>query len=228
MLFSVLRNAALSGGEKLTYLLILVFCVLLSLTVHELCHGLAAYWMGDKTAKYFGRLSLNPLHHMEPFGALCLFLFGFGWAKPVPVDSRNFKNPKAGMVLTSLAGPLSNFLLAFLAHLGATLLLRMTFTSEVSVGFRLATICYVLCQYLAMMNLGLGVFNLIPIPPLDGSKVLGAVLPGRWYFRLMQYERYGFILLILFINLPIFNQLLYMMEDGILTFYDFIIGFLIG
>lgn len=228
MLFSVLRNTALSGGEKLTYLLILVFCVFLSLTVHELFHGLAAYWMGDKTAKYFGRLSLNPLQHMEPFGALCLFLFGFGWAKPVPVDSRNFKNPKAGMVLTSLAGPFSNFLLAFLAHLGATLLLGMTFTSEVSAGFRLATICYILCQYFAAINLGLGIFNLIPIPPLDGSKVLSAVLPARWYFKLMQYERYGFIILIIFINLPFFNQLLYAIENGILGFYDVIIGFLIG
>ena len=228
MLFSVLRNTALSGGEKLCYLLILVFCVLLSLTVHELCHGLAAYWMGDKTAKYFGRLSLNPLHHMEPFGALCLFLFGFGWAKPVPVDARNFKNPKAGMVVTSLAGPFSNFLLAFLAHLGATLLLGMSFESGVSVGFRLATICYILCQYLAMMNLGLGIFNLIPIPPLDGSKVLSAILPARWYFKLMQYERYGFILLILFINLPLFNEILFAIENGILGFYDVIIRFLIG
>lgn len=227
MLFSVLRNTALSGSEKLIHLLILVFCVLLSLTVHELCHGLAAYGMGDKTAKYFGRLSLNPLHHMEPFGALCLFLFGFGWAKPVPVNAGNFKNPKAGMVVTSLAGPFSNFLLAFLAYLSATILGNMDFASDASFGFRLALICYMICDYLVLINLGLGIFNLIPIPPLDGSKVLNAILPARWYFRMMQYERYGFILLIILINLPFFNGLLYTFEHWILRFYNLVIGFLI-
>ncbi|MBQ4145120.1 MAG: site-2 protease family protein, partial [Clostridia bacterium] len=106
MLFSLLNNPALNFGEKLLYILIILFCVLMSLSVHELSHGLMAYWMGDRTARRSGRLSLNPLHHMDPFGALCLFLFGFGWAKPVPVNPWNFNNKKGGMILTSLAGPL--------------------------------------------------------------------------------------------------------------------------
>ena len=94
MLFRILNQTSLSFGQKLTYILILAFCVLFSLSVHEFSHGVAAYAVGDKTAKYSGRLSLNPLAHMDPFGAICLFLFGFGWAKPVPVNPWNFKNKK--------------------------------------------------------------------------------------------------------------------------------------
>ena len=226
MLFSVLRSGG-SFSEMLLTILILAFCVLLSLTVHELCHGLAAYWMGDKTAKQSGRLSMNPLHHLEPMGALCLFLFGFGWARPVPVNPWNFKHKKVGMVLTSLAGPFSNFLLAFLAQVGASFLLNMTFASDTSATFRLATVCYILCQYLVTINLGLGLFNLIPIPPLDGSKVLNSILPARIYFKLMEYERYGFIILIILINLPFFNQFLYFCEDGILSLFNNIISLFI-
>lgn len=226
MLFSVLRSGG-SFSQMLLTILILAFCVLLSLTVHELCHGLAAYWMGDKTAKQSGRLSMNPLHHLEPMGALCLFLFGFGWARPVPVNPWNFKHKKVGMVLTSLAGPFSNFLLAFLAQVGASFLLNMTFLSDTSASFRLATVCYILCQYLVTINLGLGLFNLIPIPPLDGSKALNAVLPARIYFKLMEYERYGFIILIILINLPFFNQFLYFCEDGILSLFNSIISLFI-
>lgn len=228
MLFSVLRNGNLNGVEKLLYLLILVFCVLLSLTVHELCHGLAAYWMGDKTAKSSGRLSMNPLHHLEPMGALCLFLFGFGWARPVPVNPWNFKHKKAGMVLTSLAGPISNFLLAFVAQLGTVLLFQVLYTTgEVTVGYRLAEVCHMICYYLVVINLGLGIFNLIPVPPLDGSKVLTAILPARLYFWLMQWERYGFIILIILINLPFFNSFLYSCENVILSFYNLLIGVLL-
>ena len=135
MLLSLLRDGSLSGGEKLLYILVIAFCVLLSLSVHELSHGLVAYWMGDKTAKYSGRLSLNPLHHLDPFGAICLFLFGFGWAKPVPVNPWNFNSKKGGMVLTSLGGPLSNFLMAFLAEIGVVALGSMTFASNAGFPF---------------------------------------------------------------------------------------------
>lgn len=225
MLFSILRNSALAPGEKLLYLLIILFCVLLSLSVHELAHGLSAYWMGDRTAQSSGRLSLNPLHHMDPIGALCLFLFGFGWAKPVPVNPWNFKNKKLGMVLTSLAGPISNFLLAFLAQLILAILLQTpSVVTMGTLGFQVASVSAILLQYLVMINLGLGLFNLIPIPPLDGSKVLTAILPTRIYFKLMEYERYSFILLLILINLPIFNSLLYLAEDGILTFFNSIIS----
>lgn len=224
MLLSLLRDPSMSGGEKLLYALVIAFCVLLSLSVHELSHGLAAYWMGDKTAKYSGRLSLNPLHHLDPIGAICLFLFGFGWAKPVPVNPWNFNNKKGGMVLTSLAGPISNFLLAFIAQLGVTILGGISFSSSASFSFQLASLAYMLCSYMVTVNLGLGLFNLIPIPPLDGSKVLNAVLPARIYFKIMEYERFGFLALILLINLPIFNRLLFGCETAILNFYNMIIG----
>lgn len=226
MLFRILNQSSLSMGQKLTYILILAFCVLFSLSVHEFSHGLAAYAVGDKTAKYSGRLSLNPLAHLDPFGAICLFLFGFGWAKPVPVNPWNFKNKKGGMILTALAGPFSNFLLAFIAMVIYTLLGGLRFSSA-SFGFTLASVFYELAYYMIMINLGLGLFNLIPVPPLDGSKVLTAILPERTYFKLMDYERYGFIILIILINTPIFNSLLNMCQSAVIDFYSNIIGLFI-
>lgn len=226
MLFRILNQSSLSMGQKLTYILILAFCVLFSLSVHEFSHGLAAYAVGDKTAKYSGRLSLNPLAHLDPFGAICLFLFGFGWAKPVPVNPWNFKNKKGGMILTALAGPFSNFLLAFIAMVIYTLLGGLRFSSA-SFGFTLASVFYELAYYMIMINLGLGLFNLIPIPPLDGSKVLTAILPERTYFKLMDYERYGFIILIILINTPIFNSLLNVCQSAVISFYADIIGLFI-
>ena len=222
MLLSILRGSG-SPMEKLLMVLISVFCVLLSLSVHEVGHGLAAYALGDRTAQSRGRLSLNPVHHIDPIGGICLLLFGFGWARPVPVNPYNFKNQKSGMVLTSLAGPLTNFVLAFIAEFGVVVLGGMTFKSQ-GFGFDLASVVYTIFLYMVYMNLGLGLFNLIPIPPLDGSKVLGAVLPTDKYFRYMQYERYGFIILILLMNFGIFNSFLSLCESGIMSFYDMIIG----
>ncbi len=226
-LLSLLSNPEMSMGEKLVVGLAIAFAVLLSLSVHELSHGLAAYWMGDETAKYSGRLSLNPIHHMDPIGALCLFLFGFGWAKPVPVNARNFNSKKGGMVLTALAGPVSNFLLAFLAQIGVVLLGNMTFVSSTQFSYMIVVVGFIICQYLVYINLGLGLFNLIPIPPLDGSKILNAILPQRLYFKIMEYERYGFILLVILINLPIFDQFLFGAESAIMDFYNTIIGWFI-
>ena len=226
MLFRILNQSSLSMGQKMTYILILAFCVLFSLSVHEFSHGLAAYAVGDKTAKYSGRLSLNPLAHLDPFGAICLFLFGFGWAKPVPVNPWNFKNKKGGMILTALAGPFSNFLLAFIAMVIYTLLGGLRFSSA-SFGFTLASVFYELAYYMIMINLGLGLFNLSPSPPLDGSKVLTAILPERTYFKLMDYERYGFIILIILINTPIFNSFLNVCQSAVISFYADIIGLFI-
>lgn len=225
----MLRTILGMGGtwsEKLLYVLISLFCVLFSLTIHEFGHGLMAYAMGDKTAKSSGRLSLNPMDHLDPIGALCLFLFGFGWAKPVPVNPYNFKRQKGGMVLTSLAGPFMNFIVAFIATFIMTLLGSITFHSQ-GIGFGIAGVFYNMCYYLTVMNLGLGIFNLIPIPPLDGSKVLGAILPSELYFGYMRYERYGFIILILLINLPIFDTFLTTCLSGIMTFYEAVIGLII-
>ncbi len=223
MLLSLLGNTSLSVREKLIYILVMVFCVLLSLSVHEMSHGLAAYAIGDRTASSTGRLSLNPLHHLDPFGALCLFLFGFGWAKPVPINPWNFRHKKGGMAFTALAGPLSNFILAFIAEIFVVVLGRMSFKSSASFAFNLASVCYIISTYMVTVNLGLGLFNLIPIPPLDGSKILNALLPQRIYFKIMEYEKYGFLILIILINLPGFNTFLYLCRQAVQNFYDIII-----
>jgi Zn-dependent proteases len=168
-----------------------VAAVFLCLTIHETCHGLMACALGDPTAKRMHRLSLNPLRHIDWFGLLMMFVCGFGWAKPVPVDMRYFKNPKRGMALTALAGPASNFLLAILLLFickGIYLYCRATTVWTTLFSFSLMT---------AVLSVGLGLFNLVPIPPLDGSKILAAALPDRAYVQLMRYERYGMILLIL-------------------------------
>ena len=165
--------------------------VFLCLTVHETCHGLAAYALGDPTAKSMHRLSLNPLRHIDWVGLAMMLVAGFGWAKPVPVDPRYFKKPKQGMALTALAGPVSNFLLALLALLaGKVIYLYAPYSAAWDAVFSF-------CLYsLAPLSIGLGLFNLLPIPPLDGSKVLGALLPDRAYFTLMRYERYGMLVLL--------------------------------
>lgn len=165
--------------------------VLLCLTVHELCHGLAALSLGDPTAKSMDRLSLNPLRHIDWLGLLMMFTVGFGWAKPVPVDPRYFKDPKKGMALTALAGPVSNFMLAFsLVLISKGIYLYADYT-PVWNGI------YNFLHLTAILSIGLGLFNLLPIPPLDGAKVLGGLLPDRTYFALMRYERYGMLLLLL-------------------------------
>lgn len=169
-----------------------IAAILLCLVVHEVCHGLAAYKLGDPTAKMNHRLSLNPLHHLDVFGLLMMVTVGFGWAKPVPVDPRYFKKPKQGMAITSLAGPFSNFVLAYLAAIGANALAAvMTFRGETAGVFLAFQFCYLL----VLLNIGLGIFNLIPFPPLDGSKVVAMFLPDRLYIRWMQLERYGMIIL---------------------------------
>ena len=226
MLFSILFNSSMTAGMKLVYILVMLFCVLLSLSIHEMSHGLVAYWMGESTAKYTGRLTLNPLHHLDPIGAICLFLFGFGWAKPVMVNPRNFRRQKGGMVLTALGGPLSNFLLAFLAQIGVMYLGGMTFASDTSFTFQLSSLLYLIFYYLVSMNLGLALFNLIPIPPLDGSKVLNALLPARIYFKIMEYERFGFLALIILINLPFFNRILFAVENWVINLYSSVISLL--
>lgn len=165
--------------------------VLLCLTVHETCHGLAAYALGDPTARDRRRLSLNPLRHIDWLGLAMLLVAGFGWAKPVPVDPRHFKKPRQGMAVTALAGPASNFLLALLAVFLSRELYR-----HLPYGGAGALLFDFLLYTLAPLSIGLGLFNLLPIPPLDGSKILGAFLPGRIYASLMRYERYGMLVLL--------------------------------
>lgn len=164
--------------------------VFLCLTIHETSHGLAAYWLGDPTAKERHRLSLNPLRHIDWFGLAMMFFVGFGWAKPVPVDPRYFRKPKEGMAVTALAGPVSNILLAVL------LLLICKGIYVVNPSSYLAYVIFQFLMTTSILSVGLGLFNLVPIPPLDGSKVLAACLPDGAYWKLMRYERFGMLLLI--------------------------------
>ena len=187
-----------------------VLAVLVCLTVHETCHGLAAYALGDPTAKRMHRLSFNPLRHIDWFGLLAMIVVGFGWAKPVPVDSRYFKKPKQGMALCALAGPVSNFLLAVLALFGVRLMSGVTATSFTVWLFNFLIL-------LAILNLGLGLFNLIPIPPLDGSKVLFSVLPDHAYAQLMRYEKYGMLVILALVVLGIGGSFL---NDAILWVFQ--------
>lgn len=167
--------------------LLVVFIVM---PLHEFAHGYVAYKLGDNTAKYSGRLTLNPLEHISPLGTAAIILFGFGWAKPVPVDPRNFKNPKAGMALVSAAGPLANLIVAFL---GAFILNALrTFGASYDATYYI----FVFLYYFVSINVSLAVFNLLPFPPLDGSKILAVFLPDK---VLRSYYRYqGTINLVVF------------------------------
>lgn len=226
-MISRMQNWFGNGWIGIVELLITALCVFLSLSVHEFAHGYAAYKMGDNTAKNMGRLNLSPMSHLDPIGALCLFLFGFGWARPVPVNPRNFKSGKfkSGMVWTSIAGPLSNIILAFFAMLFLSVIAKF-YVGENQLWNKVISLLVVLLSTLVYLNINLAVFNLIPVPPLDGSKVLNAILPARIYFKIMQYEQYGFILLIILINTPLFSRLLNSLSNIILNGIQLIIGFL--
>ena len=166
--------------------------LLFAITIHEYAHGRAALWFGDPTAKLSGRLSLNPLPHIDPFGAICLFLFNFGWAKPVPVNPRYFKNMRRDIIIMSLCGPLANISAAFLAGM---LIRYLPLPWEV---YQITLI------YLLFMNIGLGLFNLLPIPPLDGSHVLENVLSLNAAQKYREFRRYGPILILAIVMLDNF------------------------
>lgn len=164
--------------------------VLIALTVHEVCHGLMAYKLGDTTARDMGRLSLNPLRHLSLLGCLCMMFFGFGFAKPVPINTRGFKHPKRDMALTAIAGPLANLALAVIGVLIESIILLIPAGPEAGFGYWAHYASRLFIYVFYMLNLSLCVFNLIPIPPLDGSRVLLTFLPAKYYFGFMKYERY--------------------------------------
>ena len=176
-------------GTDIPQLLLNLVAVLVALTIHEYAHGYAAYKLGDNTAQLCGRLTLNPVKHLDPFGALCMLVFRFGWAKPVPINPRNFKNPKRDFAITALAGPLVNIVVAFFS---AFFLLLADKFFVVTNSVMLNNVQYyttVFFYIFHLVNLGLGIFNLIPIPPFDGSRILNAVLPPKLYFKVMKYEQ---------------------------------------
>jgi len=179
-------------------LLIQIPILLLTLTIHEFSHGYVAYMLGDDTAKRAGRLTLNPISHIDPIGLLMLFIVRIGWAKPVPVNPYNFKNQKRDMAITAAAGPVSNFVMAILLSIVFNLLKaanpNLLFTGSVISQFLLSMLVYAI-----LINLALGIFNLIPIPPMDGSKILGGFLSDEAYNKYTAQERKGAqVLMILF------------------------------
>ena len=232
MLWSALRR-----GDLQTAIITLALslpAVVLCLTVHEAAHGGMAYLLGDRTARDSGRVTLSPLAHIDPVGFLCLLVFGFGWARPVPVNISNFKNRKAGMALTAAAGPAANFITAFLAFagylaigvyllgtqvfsfgVGGVYLLMSLLTSGQIAANGIAVFLLVLMIFLgytAVLSVGLGVFNLIPVHPLDGSRVVDAFLPFSWSLKLQKYQG---VILLLFVAAIWFGWL-----DGLMLMAD--------
>ncbi len=190
----MLLDLILGGNLRdiLIGLLLGIPAVVICLTIHEAAHGFAAYLMGDRTAKASGRLTLDPLAHIDPWGFLCMILLGFGWARPVPINISQMKNRRLGLGLVAAAGPVSNFVLGFLGYV-CMLVIWVRFYPVA--GF--TEVLYVFFQYIGSLSIGLGVFNLLPIHPLDGSRIVDAILPFRAQVRYQNFmNRYAPIILL--------------------------------
>ncbi len=210
-----LLSDIISNGFSIETMLSLcasIFIIVCVLPLHEFAHGYIAYKLGDDTAKRMGRLTMNPLAHIDPLGAIMIILVGFGYAKAVPVNMMNFKRDKRKkyMAITALAGPVSNLIMALIL-----MFCECIFTETALAYNEFSWYIAVFFNYAAYINISLAVFNLIPIPPLDGSRILNAVIPDKYYYKIMQYERY--IILVVFIL--IFTGIL----DGPLSFLTSII-----
>lgn len=198
---------------NLESIIALIISVVLALSIHEMAHALVSYWLGDPTAKRMGRISLNPLDHIDWIGVLCLLFFHIGWAKPVPIDASYYKDRKTGIIWTSFAGPMANFLLSFVCVFLVYLIVRVSPSFYMSsVGSFLATILWTT----ASISISLGVFNLIPIPPLDGSKIFFAFLPDDQYYRFVNGTPFMSVLLVLIIYSGVLNGPMAMIQSGIL------------
>ncbi|MCL2662426.1 MAG: site-2 protease family protein [Oscillospiraceae bacterium] len=219
-------------GDFATLALLRVAPALFCITIHELAHGFTAYKLGDPTAKNLGRLTLNPIKHIDPVGLLMMLTIGFGWAKPVPVDMRNFKHPKWYMAVTALAGPISNLILAaivmFILGLVSTSLGFLRYDGrDYNIGASdMSMIIYTIINFTVFLNIALAVFNMLPIPPLDGSKVLFSLLPEKQYYTVLKYERFGmiFLLVIMFsqllFNIDIFSRTIGFLARTVVGGYD--------
>ena len=232
MIFDILRGN-FTKWDLIT-LLVSIPIVLISLSFHEFAHGWMADRLGDKTARWNGRLTMNPLRHLDPIGAFSMLFFGIGWAKPVPVNPRNFKNPKKGMALTGLAGPVSNLLLSFIGILCYRILNAVTALNILLKGgsiyyysnasFSFFDILAIFFIMFSTMNAYLAVFNLIPVPPFDGSRIFYFILPDKWYFSVMKYERVMMVIMLALLFTGVLSPVLSAVSGAFLTAFDFIIG----
>lgn len=198
--------------------------ILLSLAFHEFSHAMISNALGDPTAKNRGRLTLNPIKHLDILGTLMLFVSNFGWAKPVPINPAHYRDRKKGTMLVSLAGPLSNVILALVFSI-PMLYIRLKYGIRWLDSFDIVSILYNLSTLFYMINISLAIFNILPIPPLDGSKILSGLLPSKYYFRMLQYESYvgvGFLLLIF-----AFPQLLSKVLSPFYWVFDTAISFIV-
>ena len=204
--------------EVVISLMASIFVVFCTLPVHEYAHALIATKLGDNTARLKGRLTLAPLAHIDPMGALMILLVGFGYAKPVPVNPRNFKNPKAGMALTAIAGPVSNILMALIFMILANgLSVVYAYTGVV---FANAAVTFFVAA--AGINASLAVFNLLPIPPLDGSRIVNLIIPAKYYFKIMRYERYIILGIFALIFIGVLDSPLSFLTGLLMKFVNFV------
>lgn len=192
--------------------------LVIALVIHEYAHAKAADVMGDFTPRMTGRLTLNPMAHIDPIGLIMLLVVRFGWAKPVMINARNFRNWRQGALLVALAGPVANLLVAFISLLAMAVLFKLGMFSE---GVRLVL------SMMVLFNINFAIFNMLPLPPLDGSKVLMVLLPGRLAYKLMSLERYSFIILIFLMMTPFLTMILIPLQRLVLSVFNLIIGVII-
>ncbi len=193
-----------------------VVVVVMSITIHEYSHALSAFWLGDDTAKRAGRLKLNPLSHLDPIGAIMLLVVHIGWAKPVPINPYNFRNMKTGTAISAAAGPISNFIMASLSALAVRLIYGFGLISQTNNGltFIILSLVVKFLYFSVFINLALGLFNLIPLPPLDGSKILGGFLSDEMYFKYTAKEKQGALILMIIMaisfifKIPVFSLII--------------------
>lgn len=192
--------------------------LVIALVIHEYAHAKAADVMGDFTPRMTGRLTLNPMAHIDPIGLIMLLVVRFGWAKPVMINARNFRNWRQGELLVAVAGPMANLLVAFISLLAMAVLFKLGMFSE---GVRLVL------SMMVLFNINFAIFNMLPLPPLDGSKVLMVLLPGRLAYKLMSLERYSFIILIFLMMTPFLTMILIPLQRLVLSVFNLIIGVII-